>query len=362
MTDAKSTPATAPRPERHDERDTMFARMARVPGSPGYEDYYQRRPERKGIDDHTRGLTPLLAPGSRFFDPEIAREADEYFERIGEITVDPGEVERWRQQLVGDGNCKAAIEALLRSLGAVAVGCAVVKPEHVYTHKGRQNHDYGEPVANDLPTAVVFLVEMDFEAMQEAPKMEVLRESARQYFIAARASMVLEKVLRAAGFRAKAHYDAHYDLILPPLAVEAGLGELGRNNILIADRHGSRVRIGAVTTDCPLEHDRSISLGADSFCETCKKCADNCPSHSLSLTSKEEVAGVMKWPTKVETCYAYWRSVGSDCGICMASCPFSHRDNWFHNLVRWTIQRWPAVRRPALWFDDRIYGRAWKIR
>jgi len=362
MTDADSTSAAPPPSERHDERDTMFARMALAPGSPEYEDYYARRPERKGPDDRIRKLTPLLVPGGRFFDPEIARESEEYFEEIGEIEVDPAEVERWKERLEAGGDHRAVIEELLRSLGAVAVGCAAVKPEYVYTHKGRLDHDYGEPVVIDLPTAIVFLVEMDFDAMQRAPRMEVLRESARQYFIAAKASMVLAEVLRAAGFGAKAHYDAHYDLILPPLAVEAGLGELGRNNILIADRFGSRVRIGTVTTDGPLEHDRPVSLGADSFCETCKKCAAGCPSHSLSLTSKEEVAGVMKWPTKVETCYAYWRSVGSDCGICIACCPFSHRNNRFHNLVRWTIKRWPVVRRPALWFDDWIYGREWKIR
>ena len=46
---------------------------------------------------------------------------------------------------------------------------------------------------------------------------------------------------QAAGHDAKPHYDAHYDVILPPLAVHAGLGELGRNNILVADRFGSRV-------------------------------------------------------------------------------------------------------------------------
>ena len=146
MTDADSLPTAAPDPERHDERDTMFARMARVPGTAPYEDYYTRRPERKGTDDRLRGLTPLLAPGSRFFDPEIAREADGYFEGIAEIAVDPAEVERWKIRLEAGGDRKAIVHELLRSLGAVAVGCTAVKPEHVYTHKGRLDHDYGQPI------------------------------------------------------------------------------------------------------------------------------------------------------------------------------------------------------------------------
>jgi reductive dehalogenase len=350
------------RPLRHDERDTMFARMAREPGSPQYENYYARCPELQEGDDRLRSMVPLLAPGSRFHDGDLARETEEYFAAIETFEVEEALVGSWKQRLEASEDQKSVIASLLRSLGAVAVGCTAIEPEYVYTHKGRLQDDYGQQVLLDHQTAIVFLVEMDFDDMRRAPRMEVIRESARQYYIAARASMVLAAVLRASGFDAKSHHDAHYDLILPPLAVKAGLGEVGRNNILIAERFGSRVRIGAVTCDLELEHDQPVSLGADAFCEICKKCADNCPSRSLSTTSKEDVAGVMKWPTRVETCYAYWRSVGTDCGICMVCCPFSHRNNWFHNLVRWMIRRWPAVHRPALWFDDLIYGREWKAR
>lgn len=66
-----------------------------------------------------------------------------------------------------------------------------------------------------------------------------------------------------------------------------------------------------------------------------------------------------KWPTNVERCYAYWRSEGTDCGICMAVCPFSHRDNVFHGLVRGMVRRAARTHRAARWFDDRVYGRRW---
>jgi len=347
---------------RVDERATMFARMARVEGSEEYREYYERRPELRKGDDHLRSLPRLASPGGSLYEPGAANDAQEYFRRIEEIEVESADVARWRARLESGANRTAVVEELLREYGAVAVGCTALHSAYVYTHKGRLDEDYGEAVELDHPSAIVFLVEMDFEAMQRAPHLEVIAESARQYFIAARASMVLEAVLRECGWSAKAHYDAHYDVILPPLAVNAGLGELGRNNILIADRHGSRVRIGAVTTDCEVEYSTPISLGADEFCETCKKCADNCPSRSLTTGGKEMVRGVAKWPTRVETCYAYWRSVGSDCGICMACCPFSHRNNWFHNAVRWSLSRWTWLRRPALFFDDLVYGRRWKSR
>jgi ferredoxin len=345
---------------RHDERDTMFARMAHEPGTAAYADYYARHPELKQSDDRLRSQPALLEPGGRYYDDDIAREADAYFEAIGQVETDEAEVRRWRERLETSEDPATTVKDLLRSYGAVAAGCAALDPEFVYTHKGRLDEDYGHEVGLDHPTVVVFLVEMDYETCQRAPTGPMIGESARQYYRAARASFMLEAVLRACGHEAKAHYDAHYDVILPPLAVKAGLGELGRNNLLIADRYGSRVRIGAVSTDLPLEHDAPVSLGAAAFCEICKKCADNCPSRALSLSGRESVAGVMKWPTRVEACYAVWRSYGTDCGICLAVCPFSHRNNWFHNLVRSMIRRFRWTHRPALWLDDLIYGRKWK--
>jgi reductive dehalogenase len=249
---------------------------------------------------------------------------------------------------------------MVLDLGAVAAGCAPLDRDFVYTAKGRFDEDYGRRIDLEHPTAIVFLVEMDFDAMQRAPTAATLRESARQYHRAARISMVTAEAIRGLGRDAKPHYDAHYDVILPPLAVLAGLGELGRNNILIADRCGSRVRIGAVTTDLELAHDRPVDLGAARFCEICRKCADNCPSNALATGDREEVRGVEKWPTNVERCYGYWRNAGTDCGVCMACCPFSHRSNRFHNTVRWMVRHVPFFRRPALWCDDLVYGRKWR--
>jgi len=350
-------PSTANR--RFDERDTMFARMARRVGSPAYDDYYARRPELKKTDDRIRALPGLCRPGGRHYHPEISPQAEQHFENILRIEPDRAVVGQWTPALQRSTNRTATVKEMVRALGAVAVGCAPVDRDFVYTHLGRHDADYGREVRLDHPSAIVFLVEMDFDAMRCAPQAETIRESAHQYFRAAAISRTVVAVLEANGFAAKSHHDARYDVILPPLAVRAGLGELGRNNILIADRYGSRVRIGAVTTMMALDPDAPVDLGADHFCAVCRKCAENCPSHALSLGEKEDVRGVLRWSTNVERCYAYWRSVGTDCGICMAVCPFSHRDNAFHGLVRAMVRRAPWTHRAALWFDDRIYGREW---
>jgi ferredoxin len=355
----------APQTEHHDgrvdERDTMFARAARRPGTPAYEDYYGRlRPDLRRVDDRLRALPELCRPGGRHYEPRIAAETEGFFRRIGKIEPDLDLVDEWARRLRRSEDPTTTVRSMVRSFGAVAAGAAPVDPAFVYTVKGRFDRDYGQPVELAHRTAVVFLVEMDHDAMQRAPRAETIRESARQYWRAAKIAKAAATVLRAAGHEAKAHYDAHYDLILPPLAVRAGLGELGRNNILIADRFGSRVRIGAISTDLELRYPEPRSLGALAFCRICRKCAENCPSRALSTGRREVVRGVRKWPTNVERCYGYWRNVGTDCGICMAVCPFSHPDNAFHNLVRRLVRLHPAVARIALLLDDLVYGRRWR--
>ncbi len=44
---------------RIDERDLIFSRMARRPGTPEYEEYYSRHPEREEFDQTLRSGPPL---------------------------------------------------------------------------------------------------------------------------------------------------------------------------------------------------------------------------------------------------------------------------------------------------------------
>jgi len=234
---------------RTDERNTTFARMARRPGTPAYVDYYHWHPERQARDDRLRALPELLRPGGQHFAAAICGDAEDWFRRIDTIEPDPSLVAQLAVRLQTSPDPNEGLRSIAAAHGAVASGVCRLDPAFVYTHKGRFDSNYGAEISLDHSVAFVFLVEMDFEEMQRAPRAEAIRESARQYYRAAVIARLLEAVLLAAGRSARAQYDAHYDVILPPLAVAAGLGELGRHNLLVADRVGTRVRIGAVTTD-----------------------------------------------------------------------------------------------------------------
>jgi reductive dehalogenase len=134
-----------------------------------------------------------------------------------------------------------------------------------------------------------------------------------------------------------------------PMAIQAGLGDLGRNGLLITPKYGPRVRINLIITDMPLEPDTPIDFGVTEFCETCKICAKNCPSQSLShdgrTTEPIDISnngGVLKWFNNAVTCRQRWALHKPACSVCIATCPFNKPDTSFHRMVRWFVDhlRW----------------------
>ena len=359
----KNIPRAIPIPnQQFDERDTMFARMARSTNTGAYDHYYANNQKFKKKDDHIRSLPPLLSKGGKYYNSDYFERAGQLFDSIENISIDNDIIDKYLKLFGSARSDTQVLKQIAKELGAVSVGCTNLEKKFAYSHKGRFDNNYGDKIILEHQNVLVFLVEMNFERMSEAPKASTIFESANQYYRAAVISKTLEAIILKLGYNSKAHYDANYDLILPPFAVKAGLGELGRNNILIADKFGSRVRIGAVTTNFTLEHDNPISIGGERFCDVCKKCATSCPTKVLSINKKSSVRGIKKWTTNVENCYSLWRFYGTDCGICMAVCPFSHRNNWFHSLICKVVKFLPIFNKTLLFFDDLIYGKKWRIR
>ena len=89
----------------------------------------------------------------------------------------------------------------------------------------------------------------------------------------------LSAFIRKLGFKA---FGSSNDIALSvPMAMQAGLGDLGRNGLLITPEFGPRVRLSKVITDLPLLVDTPIDFGVTEFCTVCEKCAHMCPSRSI---------------------------------------------------------------------------------
>jgi epoxyqueuosine reductase len=67
------------------------------------------------------------------------------------------------------------------------------------------------------------------------------------------------------------------------IAVRAGIGWIGRNNLLVHPECGSMIRLVTVLTDMPLKTDVPCEPG----CGTCRKCIKVCPVSAIGSTYKE---------------------------------------------------------------------------
>ena len=343
---------------RFDERDIPFSRARLRPGSLEYETYYQLRPENLAIDQKFRKLPGLLSPKAQKADPIIFASAEACFQLTEALREEvDGSVSSIQVENTPEQNTHS-IKKFAGNLGAISVGITELKPYHIYSHIGRGGGKYGDPITLEHKYAIAFTVEMDHGIMRHAPAAPVVLESARQYVEAAKIAITLGYFIRSQGYPARAHIDGNYRVIAPLVARDAGLGEIGRIGILMTPELGPRVRLGVVTTDLPLIPDpRMDGSPIIDFCTICAKCAENCPSRSIPFGDQAEIDGAWRWRIDSDTCFRYWNAIGTDCGICMAVCPYSHPDNWVHNLVRWAIRQSGVARRMALKMDDLFYGR-----
>jgi ferredoxin len=355
----KLSPVTALPSRRVDERTIMFARHRLKPGTPQYESYYADHPEHLKPDERTRARPGLFSPDSKHANPFSTASAEASFEITEALhQLVEGEPAAQKQPLTPQ-EAASYIKGMTKHFGAVEVGITELKPYHIYSHIGRGPGEYGAPVELDHRYAIAFTVEMDHTLVSTAPTGPVSVESAHQYVEAGKISVQLAQTIRTLGYPARAHMDANYRVICPPVARDAGLGEIGRISLLMTPALGPRVRLGVVTTDLPLQLDPpNRDPSVIDFCSICQKCAANCPSKSIPFGDRtEEEDGVLRWKMNDETCFAYWNQIGTDCAICMSVCPFSHPNTPLHNIVRWGIARSGFFRRVALWMDDFFYGK-----
>ncbi len=310
---------------RFDERDIPFARFAYDPESSVYEDYYKRHPQRLERDLHIRSLPQLCSEGTMTWNPMMSPVADAIFKFLGDInTFSEQAVARTAPLESTPELLTKKIKALARHLGIQDVGITRLKDEHLYTHRGRKPEHYGEPVHLEHSYAIAFTVEMDEDMIDRSPQLEEIIETSTGYLRAGIAGMILSYWLRELGYEARNHMDGNYLLVAPLVAQEAGLGEIGRMGLLTTRKSGPRVRLGVVTTTAILIPDAPDPFGLMEFCEICGKCQKTCPGKAIPAEKNAFYDGIHYWKIDHENCYERWRSLGTDCGICLSTCPFSH--------------------------------------
>lgn len=368
---ARSYKYTPPKKRFH-EAEAVLSRRLLIPGTEAYDSYYQAYPEHKEADDKSRSAPGLLSPASRFNHKATFAASKANFQLIdflGALThgQNPGPEspdQRPDQDAANSDPKKNSgfITRWMKKTGAHSVGFTQLKDYHLYSHKGR-GANAGQLILRVHENAIAITVEMDYEMMQAAPLGSSVMESSEQYLRSGVLALKLAAFIRDMGYEATAHIDGNYELICPLVAVDAGLGVIGRMGLLMTPDLGPRVRISVVSTNMPLTQSASKPERTTlHFCDLCKKCADNCPAAAIPSGPQTTVDNISRWQISSERCYHLWTTSGTDCGRCITVCPYSHRDDLFHRFIRWGIKNNLLFRYLAVKFDDIFYGRKPSIR
>ena len=113
------------------------------------------------------------------------------------------------------------------------------------------------------------------------------------------------------------------------IATRAGVGWVGKSNLLVTEQYGSMIRLAAVLTDAPLTAAEPIN---ESKCGDCRLCVDACPAGALTgklwdtTVSRDEILD-----TSACSAMAVSRSIQGFgvpielCGKCFAVCKYTQQ-------------------------------------
>ena len=217
------------------------------------------------------------------------------------------------------------IKETARYYGAYQVGITRVNDYWIYSNN--MDNDSIE-IPEECKFAIVMTVKMDGSAIKTSPAFTASTATGLAYSQMAFLVGCMAEFIRNLGYKA---IPMGNDTALSiPLAIDAGIGELGRNGLLITPEYGSCVRICKVFTDLPLKTDKPIAFGVTDFCKTCNKCAEACEADAIQTANEPSFKivcpsnnqGILRWAVNHDKCYKFWIKNGGECSNCIAACPF----------------------------------------
>ena len=244
------------------------------------------------------------------------------------------------------------IKATSYFLGVDAIGLSRCPDWAWYSHDAR-----GDAVTPPHDQAISMVIDQGFETMEGASGDDWISvaQSMRAYLRFSMLGGVIAKQIRNLGFSAKAHTVIDGDVLQPPLLLLGGLGEVSRiGEVILHPFLGPRLKSGVVTTTLPLEHDRPIDFGLQNFCESCQKCARECPSGAITAGPKVMFNGYETWKSDSQKCTTYRITTkgGAMCGRCMKTCPWNLEGLFAEAPFRWAASNLPMAAKALARLDD----------
>lgn len=248
----------------------------------------------------------------------------------------------------------ALVKATSYYLGIDAVGISRCPDWAWYSHDAR-----GDVLEPPHDQAVNMIIDQGYETMEGSSGDDwiAVAQSMRAYLRFSLLGGVIAKQIRNLGYSAKAHTVLDGEVLQPPLLLLSGLGEVSRiGEVILNPFLGPRLKSGTVTTDLPLAHDKPIDFGLQQFCESCNKCARECPSGAITAGPKRMFNGYEIWKSDSQKCATYRITTpgGAMCGRCMKTCPWNLEGIFKEKPFRWTAMKVPKLAPALAQLDDVI--------
>ena len=267
----------------------------------------------------------------------------------------------------------ARIKQVAEFLGADLFGVTEYDERWVYAHAAEissKTREEKENVSMDGMTNVIVLGhQMDRKLVETYPSALAAAATGREYSHEAAIVTSVASFIHGLGYRAIA--TTNDTALTIPYAIKAGMGEYGRNQLIITPQYGPRVRFSKIFTALPLAHTKPIKFGVHETCSICDKCANACPPKALPKGPPREggenrsaILGVTKWTSNAEKCFGYWTKLKADCAICMRVCPYNKDySKWtmrlFQKLLGTGLRRWMLKLDDALGYGKRVLPLDW---
>jgi epoxyqueuosine reductase QueG len=201
------------------------------------------------------------------------------------------------------------------------------KLDHLYIFKDK---------SISFDNSIVLAMEMDAEAISQAPSDPTNYEVQKIYKLLGEAGNKIARWLRKRGFASHAVPPRNGLTLHPPMAVKAGLGYYGLHGLCITEAFGPRVRVSAVhtnITNLPFYEGKEHEWIAE-YCDKCKLCITKCPGEAFYDPPQPKDNGIVTHVDQ-EKCFPFFAE-NQGCAVCIAVCPFSKES--YHTLKE-TIAR-----------------------
>jgi epoxyqueuosine reductase len=224
------------------------------------------------------------------------------------------------------GKSMNSVRTMLLERGAALVGFADLAPLDEATRRGFPR---AVAVGMALTPGIV-------AGITTGPTEAYLGQYRRTNNLLTELAQAAAQALSAAGWRAEARPatgDWDTETLRAPFshkmaATLAGLGWIGKCDLLITREFGAAVRWATVLTDAPLSVGVPVT---ESRCGACRACVEVCPGHACSGRNwRQGMTREELWDPRA--CMAGMKAVNARlgvsvgiCGMCVAACPWTRR-------------------------------------